>query len=478
MRLSDIVSLGIEYIYLGIIVSICIFIYAFIIFRRKRKEGQKFPMKRVMLWCMFLGYLFMVMGVTMLSRGNFYGNARIYPLFYSYKDAWNDFSMIEWRNIILNILMFVPMGILAPLLFRKLDCFWKVSLLGFGTTFTIEIFQLVLKRGIFEPDDLLGNTVGTMIGYGLYVLVKWVSVRRIAKPLEIEESRCKWSGRKVFLLQIPLLMAITIFVGIFLAYNIQEFGNLRSSYIVKQKNLQVSIADVELATEEKELSVYTVSMLEEKGTRQLAEQIFQRQMLEVDETRIDAYENSVLYYSRGNRAISLWMDYAGGTFDYTDFDISYAEDVVLCEEATSEEVRNALLEIGLYVPEGCTFQNKGQGEYLFEANMLFEEGVLYDGSLSCKYYGNGKIGRASYQIVTLEEYGRYPAMSEKAAYEKLVDGQFLYYRNTDEILKIEVEDIRLDYEIDTKGYYQPVYAMDVHVEGYNHTIVMEALKYT
>ena len=158
MRLSDIVSMGIDYILVGIVALLfvgTVFSLWYFLWFKKKRVGEKLDKKRLLILSIFIIYGVVVLGVTMLSRGNYYGNNKIYPLFYSYKDAWNDFSKTEWRNIILNICMFVPLGIFIPLVSEKTKRFWIVYLLGAGITCCIECFQLVTKRGVFELDDLL-----------------------------------------------------------------------------------------------------------------------------------------------------------------------------------------------------------------------------------------------------------------------------------------------------------------------------------
>ena len=45
-------------------------------------------------------------------------------------------------------------------------------LTGILTSLSIEISQLCFRRGLFEWDDIIGNTVGTIIGYSIYKMVK------------------------------------------------------------------------------------------------------------------------------------------------------------------------------------------------------------------------------------------------------------------------------------------------------------------
>ena len=68
----------------------------------------------------------------------------------------------------LNVLLFVPLGYLIPQVITGYRNLWKVVLLGFGFSLLIETVQLIAKLGWFDASDLLHNTIGALIGYGLY----------------------------------------------------------------------------------------------------------------------------------------------------------------------------------------------------------------------------------------------------------------------------------------------------------------------
>ena len=74
-------------------------------------------------------------------------------------------------NIIGNISMFIPTGVIMPILYKRLDCFWKVLLASAGLSFVIEVIQLLFPGSVTDIDDLILNTVGAAIGYGIYKLV-------------------------------------------------------------------------------------------------------------------------------------------------------------------------------------------------------------------------------------------------------------------------------------------------------------------
>ncbi len=75
------------------------------------------------------------------------------------------------EGIALNILLFMPMGYLLPLLFPKLR-WWQVIVIGFLTTVCIEVGQLITKLGMFDLDDILNNMIGLGIGMVLSRKVK------------------------------------------------------------------------------------------------------------------------------------------------------------------------------------------------------------------------------------------------------------------------------------------------------------------
>ena len=75
-------------------------------------------------------------------------------------------------NTVGNIAMFVPIGIIWPLVFRKLDSHKKVIASGIGLSLCIEILQLPFFDRVTDIDDLILNSLGFAMGYGIYLLVK------------------------------------------------------------------------------------------------------------------------------------------------------------------------------------------------------------------------------------------------------------------------------------------------------------------
>ena len=77
-------------------------------------------------------------------------------------------------NVIGNTTMFIPLGIVWPCVFKKLDTHAKVIAAGVGFSLCIEILQLPFFDRVTDIDDLILNSVGFAVGYGIYLLVKAV----------------------------------------------------------------------------------------------------------------------------------------------------------------------------------------------------------------------------------------------------------------------------------------------------------------
>ena len=74
------------------------------------------------------------------------------------------------RTYILNIIMFMPLGFLLPLIWEKFRNTVKVFYTGLGFSLAIEICQLFNHRAT-DIDDLMMNSLGAVLGYFIWVCV-------------------------------------------------------------------------------------------------------------------------------------------------------------------------------------------------------------------------------------------------------------------------------------------------------------------
>lgn len=100
----------------------------------------------------------------------------IYPFWINLEPVIHLFEYEIRREAIVNFVgntcMFIPVGIIWPIVFKELDNPWKVIAAGVGYSLIIEIIQLPFFGRCSDVDDLLLNSIGYIAGYGIYLLVK------------------------------------------------------------------------------------------------------------------------------------------------------------------------------------------------------------------------------------------------------------------------------------------------------------------
>ena len=107
--------------------------------------------------------------VTILSRSpGVMTGTRLVPL-WSYEKAVSGIrkgSAKYLRQIVLNILLFVPLGMLLPFTLRKPRPihYALVFLAGTLLSLLVETLQYRLRLGVFDVDDLIDNSFGFLIG--------------------------------------------------------------------------------------------------------------------------------------------------------------------------------------------------------------------------------------------------------------------------------------------------------------------------
>lgn len=76
------------------------------------------------------------------------------------------------KNLLGNIIPFVPFGFLLPVTYRKFNSAIKVLPIGIASILFIEMFQFFTKLGSFDVDDIILNMIGIICGYFMFLLIK------------------------------------------------------------------------------------------------------------------------------------------------------------------------------------------------------------------------------------------------------------------------------------------------------------------
>lgn len=475
MRIIDLITLVKDYLLLGIVavlfVALLFFVGYFLIYKKVLKGQKQIKWKRLLWWSVLLCYIVVVLGATLLSRANgyIYEFGKILPLFYSYKEAWIIWSDTAWRNIILNFCMFVPLGIWLPIGLKNFQKFWLTYITGFVFSFIIELIQLLLGRGLFELDDLMGNTVGTMIGYGLYLVgVQLIQMRKKENTKKVSQ---------IVIAQIPLMITVFAFSFIFLKYSMQGLGNNPYQYIEAYDKNRITVSGKnDFSTTENRLMVYETKELSLQEATDFGRETFKNLGTTIDDERTEVYEDTLVLFSDTGR-YSLWVNYMGGTYDFTDYDVIFpdettAELVLGADEAT---IRAELKKFGIEIPVEAEFEELDEGNYQFYVPMIKTDHSVKNGTLVCRYYGEAGIGSIRNNIFTCESYKEYTVISEQKAYQKIVNGEFIYGLARGN-LDIQVDSCEMVYDVDSKGYYQPNYQFHCVVNGEETFIQIPALE--
>ena len=72
------------------------------------------------------------------------------------------------RQAIGNVLFLLPIGLLGPYAFPALDRWWRILVLAFAISATVEVAQLWIPDRSADVDDILLNVAGALLGFSTY----------------------------------------------------------------------------------------------------------------------------------------------------------------------------------------------------------------------------------------------------------------------------------------------------------------------
>lgn len=111
------------------------------------------------------------------------------------------------KNTVLNIILFMPMGFLLPMVWKEYRSFKVTLFSGLAVSLLIEILQIFTFR-LTDIDDLITNTLGTAAGYYLW---KMAARRMVKKPSEGSEAN-KMSGKYEPIIILGIMFLIHFFL--------------------------------------------------------------------------------------------------------------------------------------------------------------------------------------------------------------------------------------------------------------------------
>ena len=111
-------------------------------------------------------YILIILWVTVFTREA--GTVRVF------RGLFWEVQTRQWHFIVLNILLFIPLGILL----RNVTDNRKSIICGFLLSVLIELTQYALCLGECEFDDVLNNTIGCSLGILFWMVSSWMFLRQ------------------------------------------------------------------------------------------------------------------------------------------------------------------------------------------------------------------------------------------------------------------------------------------------------------
>lgn len=463
MRLSEIIGIVRENFFLAliavIILGIIFFIGYFVVYRKLFGGKRRLLKKQLLYGGLFTGYVLMVIGVTFLHRGaNFHGGMEL-SFLSSYREAWYRFSVRHWQFVLLNIFMFVPFGILFPLLhsrFRR--AMWTIGAALLFTLF-IESFQLITGYGIFELDDIFNNLLGAIIGYGMIMAIFAIKGKRF---------------KQTFFYLSPLLIVVITLGSLFTYYNLKEFGNLSIVPIHRTDMTQASITmDVQPNDNRISVPVYKAPSYSKGAADEFVIDFFEKMNLDTSDMEVISYPDEGVYWIREEKSHNIWFRLLDGSYDYTDFS-TFDEDVEP-KDVEEETLKEELTKFGIDISKDLHFQKVDVGVYEWIVDKKTTGNQLMDGALTVSYYSDDTVKSIYNRLITYDKVRAIQIKSEQEAYMEILDGAFQHYSENKRIETLHIHKVELSYYLDSKGFYQPVYAFNSTVDGIDKTILIPGI---
>ena len=129
--------------------------------------------KRVTLVVFLMIHIVIVLYITLIDRIPGERRHMLTP-FWEIRNVINGTERSFYAGqIIGNLLMLMPTGFLIPSIARNKTLRWyHVAFTALFFSIFIEITQYITGRGLMEFDDVFNNTVGSLIGFAVYCVIK------------------------------------------------------------------------------------------------------------------------------------------------------------------------------------------------------------------------------------------------------------------------------------------------------------------
>ncbi len=159
-------------------IAIFVIVVSFVRIFSLHSSGKKIVLYKEVIMLIFAVYLLLLFELVSNSDFQSIGNN-----FQPFREIlrYKVYSPLFYRNVVGNVVMFIPFGIFVSYYIYK-SSFLKIFILSLITSLTIESVQLKIGRS-FDIDDIILNVLGGLIGFLLYKIMSSIR-RRLPKFLK------------------------------------------------------------------------------------------------------------------------------------------------------------------------------------------------------------------------------------------------------------------------------------------------------
>lgn len=137
---------------------------------------------RLLLGISFAIYIILLLWVVIFKWTNYFSvtvsinNFRHLDLASRYDACYEWFFYYELKDLILNVILFLPLGIFYLLVFKRK---FLVVPLGFILIILLELSQFLTCIGMFNVYDIIGNMTGIIVGYIFYIVFNKIYIPKV-----------------------------------------------------------------------------------------------------------------------------------------------------------------------------------------------------------------------------------------------------------------------------------------------------------
>lgn len=239
-------------IYIAFILIVIWAIYRILVLK---KSKEKNILREVTINLFFIYFLILInltifkMGMLQISFQNqFYIN--YIPFIETIKMFQDNFMGIgnAIYNIVGNILLFVPLGFFIPLLFNKKNKVINIALYGFFISFIIEGIQLFTAFNLTDIDDIIFNTLGSVVGFLIFKIF-YYTVKKTKVNELVRKVASNFDGNLIILIIKPvcIMFGVVLSFIIIIIFNSTISVNTSNEEIAKTVFKYSNNSDFELA---------------------------------------------------------------------------------------------------------------------------------------------------------------------------------------------------------------------------------------